>query len=367
MSTSIKNVSDSVGSVVNGPVTEFDAILAEPTTGTIDRTNAAEANMRFQMIDFKPTKMDLDRNPRLNVAYSAKKLEWLARNIFENGLLEPIMVNRREDGTDWVLKGHLRMHAIGIVRTEGLKAVPKSDGVAAKPTVEPQPNFMAKIKAIVLKGLTLEEELDFVMDHGTSTPLTRVEEYKSVKIMMSYGFTQELMAEKLGKSRPAVSKFVWVRRMPQCVEDLFLKSEDKDALKITDIQIGELYKAYGEDKDKKECEPKQAGPRFTKVWEKFVKDGSAPRVNALTGTALIEIVEQTTDEDLQSLLKAIARGDKKDTHVYLERIRLRMVPMGQVPPERLLNMLNTHIIKEGQDTVRNDGIVTAVESLPINA
>lgn len=315
-------------------------------TGTITGTEAAKAKKRVKSVKFNSIKLDLDRNPRLpGEAYKPSKIGWLARSIFQHGMLEMPTVSQRADGSLWLLKGHLRCMAVKLVRTEGIKA---GNPASEFPAIEANPHFMDDIDVIVLTGLTPAEELDLVMDHGMVTKLNKRERYRAGKELRKMGWTQEATAQKLGMSRPAFQKLDAVMRMPQCVEDAYLADpDDKDAKHINETLINSLYAAYNEDKKSNGFRPKQFGPKSLLVWEDFLKNGVPQRDKAFSADKMKEKAEFEDDHDLQDLFMAIANGKDDDFNAAVARIHLRLVPFGQiVPPAEPVDDLNATVIEE---------------------
>ena len=303
----------------------------EPVTEEFDRTNAADATETIRMIGYGRLKADHGRNPRTADRYTAAgEAGAKARSLLQRGLIRPLLVSEREDGSLWILQGHIRHAAIGLIRTVGLPAgTPKTE----KPAVAAIPDFMDKVKCSVLKGLSLKDELDLVMDHGESFPLNKREKYDAAKKLLNAGFSENFVFKKLGmKSRSPVSKLNHVSKMPACVEAMYVMDPKAEGyIDITDTVIDTLYVAYNKDKANG-CRLKTEGPEFTKLWEDFLANGPSARAKMIPRTKVLEKAERETDVDFREVLEAIANGDEELLASAAERVRERLA---QIPIESL--------------------------------
>lgn len=296
---------------------------------TVTPSGAADAKRTNRLVPYDKINVDKARNPRLPEEYAAKKIGWLSRNILLNGLLEDLVLSQREDGSLWLLKGHLRHAAIGILRNEGLEAgTPKAEN----PAIEKDADFMGQVQCKVYKGLSLRAELDLVMDHGTSTKLSNREVFLSLKIMVKSFFTVTEMALKIRKDRTATGQLVGLLRMPAVVEESFM-DEDKNKLFTSDF-IGKLNAARNEDdSDSKKAtgkglRPRTFGPKSEKMWEEFVSTGKKPgRVNGMKPEDLKTQSTVAEDDDLSDLLISIAENDQKGFEAAMIRLKIRLRPI----------------------------------------
>ena len=278
----LENVVEETETESNG-VETVDVSASVPTPegdGTIEGTDAANAKGKEQLVDFDRIVADHSRNPRLPSKYTADgPAGEKARSIWKHGLLNPLVVSKRRDGSIVVLQGHLRFGGITLIRTTGLPAIGKDVGTAIPAT----PSFMQKVKCRVLEGLSLSDELDLLMDHGTQTPLEKREYYVAAKTMLRAGFTEDLIAEKLGfKSRGPASVLVRVARMPECVEAAYMADPKSESyFPVTDTTINDLFKVYNAEQKRVGSRVKVGGTEFNASWEKVVGEGNAPRIKSL--------------------------------------------------------------------------------------
>ncbi len=137
---------------------------------------------------------DIDPNPnqpRQNVG----DLSELIASIREKGVLEPIIVRRRESRFQ-IVAGERRYRA---AIEAGLPEIPS-----------------------VVKELTDSEVMEVALiENLQRKDLTAFEEADGLKVLAeSHGFTHEMMAEKLGKSRTTVTETLTLSSMPDRVREL---------------------------------------------------------------------------------------------------------------------------------------------------
>jgi ParB family chromosome partitioning protein len=133
-------------------------------------------------------------------AMNADKLEELALSIREHGLLQPLLVTRASKDKYSLIAGERRWRAS---RLAGLDSVP-----------------------VVIKEATSGEILQMALveniQRADLNPLEAALAYKS--LVDDFGLTQEVVAERVGKSRSAVANSLRLLRLPpQVIESLSLE------------------------------------------------------------------------------------------------------------------------------------------------
>lgn len=120
------------------------------------------------------------RQPRQR--FDQEKLEELAQSLKRHGILQPLVVTKGPEPGRWVLlAGERRLRAAQLA---GLNTVPIREITA-----------------------TEEEQLELsIVENVQRDDLNPVEEAKAYRALMTtFGWTQEQIAERVGKSRPAVA------------------------------------------------------------------------------------------------------------------------------------------------------------------
>lgn len=126
-------------------------------------------------------------------SFSESGLEELAKSIEQNGIIQPILVRPMSDGSYQLIAGERRWRA---ARMAGLHEVPV--------TIREMSDEEASVFALI-ENLQRED-------------LSPVEEAEGLKSLIeSYGFTQEEAADRVGKSRTAVTNTLRLLKLPSPV------------------------------------------------------------------------------------------------------------------------------------------------------
>ena len=126
--------------------------------------------------------------------FDDEALAELAASITEVGVLQPIVVSRDHDGTLYLIAGERRWRA---ARKAGLVTIP------------------AVVRGATGKT-TLVEALVENVQRQDLTPLEEAHAYK--QLLENTGMNQEQVAERVGKSRPAVSNTLRLLQLPGTVQ-----------------------------------------------------------------------------------------------------------------------------------------------------
>ena len=153
--------------------------------------NSAEDNGNAGTV-LNINEIEPNRNqPRKN--FSENGLEELAKSIEQNGIIQPILVRPMSDGSYQLIAGERRWRA---ARMAGLHEVPV--------TIREMSDEEASVFALI-ENLQRED-------------LSPVEEAEGLKSLIeSYGFTQEEAADRVGKSRTAVTNTLRLLKLPSPV------------------------------------------------------------------------------------------------------------------------------------------------------
>jgi len=123
-------------------------------------------------------------------------LDELAASITEVGVLQPVVLSRAEDGSLYLIAGERRWRA---ARKAGLTTIPAVVRGATGDT-------------------TLVEALVENVQRQDLTPLEEAHAYK--QLLENTGMNQDQIAERVGKSRPAVSNTLRLLQLPGPVQRL---------------------------------------------------------------------------------------------------------------------------------------------------
>ena len=205
--------------------------------------------------------------------FKEEALQELADSIKENGVIQPIIVSKRGTGYR-IVAGERRWRAS---RLAGLKVIP----AIVRDLTDQQTMEQALIENIQRQDLNPLEEA-FAMDN----------------LMKEHGLTQEALAKKLGKSRPAIANTLRLINIDESLQD-FVRNGDLSAgharalLAITD-----------KDEQKKAADVvmiKELSVRETEEYvKKILSEEKAPRKTAAKTSSAVEISIKDVEHKLAS-------------------------------------------------------------------
>ena len=133
--------------------------------------------------------------------FPKESLTALAESIKENGLIQPVVVRQKKDGTYELAAGERRWRAAKLAGLETIPAV----------TQDYDDRSMAEMALVE----NLQREDLNPIDEGLA--------YQ--KLMDDYGLTQEDISREVGKSRPYVANMVRLLALPEEVKDFLSKGQ----------------------------------------------------------------------------------------------------------------------------------------------
>lgn len=160
--------------------------------------NSAESGISADIINI--TEIEPNRSqPRYN--FDEESLQELADSIREVGIIQPIIVRTQAIGGYQIVAGERRWRAAQIA---GLTEVP-----------------------VIIKDLGDREMAELALiENLQREDLDAVEEAEGYRhLMEEYSMTQEQVAERVGKSRPAVANSVRLLELPHQVLDMLKKGQ----------------------------------------------------------------------------------------------------------------------------------------------
>lgn len=162
----------------------LDALLGSEATA---QTTEALAEIPVDQIDVNP------RQPRKDFDQAA--LDELARSLRTTGMLQPVVV-RRVAGERWqLIAGERRWRA---ARQAGLERIP---------AVIREASDAESLELALVENL-LREDLN---------PMEEAEAYQ--QILAEFGWTQEVLAQRVGKDRSTIANSLRLLRLPRAIQD----------------------------------------------------------------------------------------------------------------------------------------------------
>ena len=133
--------------------------------------------------------------------FDEEALQELASSIKTHGVIQPLVVNREADGKYMIIAGERRWRA---AKRAGLLTVP----------------------AIVRDYTPLQIKEISLIDNLQREDLNPIETARAIKqLMTEYNYTQEQVADRIGKSRPAVANSLRLLTLSPSVIDLVEKNQ----------------------------------------------------------------------------------------------------------------------------------------------
>ena len=177
-------------------------------------------------------------------SFKTEELNELAASIKEHGILEPLILTEKPDGGYELVAGERRLRA---AKLAGLATVP----AIVKELAEQQKLEIALIENIQRENLN---------------PIEEAFSYR--RLMDEFGLTQQAVADKVGKSRPAVANAVRLLELPNEVQTALINGKINTgqarallSLENHDKQIQMLSSMLGERITVRELEHNVAGVR----------------------------------------------------------------------------------------------------------
>lgn len=208
--------------------------------------------------------------------FSTEALEELARSIGERGIIQPILAEQQDDGGYIIIAGERRYRA---AQMAGLTVVPVLPGVFSEDE---------KLEIALVENIQRQD-------------LTPIEEARAYReLMQRLELSQDELAQRLGRSRPAVANSLRLLKLPEAVHDLV------NAGAITGGHARTLLSITDQDRLVETARLVEADGVSVRVLEKMValiNDGATPRGSLLT---VIGAADEAPDDDAPT-------GDHRDT------------------------------------------------------
>ena len=171
----------------------LDAIFLSNAKMDDEKTEGKISSLRISQID--------PRSEQPRKYFDKDALEALARSITECGVLQPILVREFADGRYQIIAGERRFRAS------------KLAGLSEIPAIILDRDDKATAQIALIENVQRED----------LNPIEEAMGYKS--LIEEYGMTQEDLAERVGKSRPAITNAMRLLDLPENVLTLVATGE----------------------------------------------------------------------------------------------------------------------------------------------
>ncbi len=238
------------------------------------------------------------------------EIDALADSIKQNGLLQPILTRKLENGKYEIVAGERRYRAS---KKAGLKEIP-----------------------VFVKTLSDKDVLILsIIENVQREDLTPIEEAKAYQLMISdYKVTQQEVSEAVSKSRATVANMIRLLKLPAVVQNyisdlkitaghgkiLLSLENEKDIIRFAEIivkeniSVRELERLIKEEKNdtpkkKKKVVKEKELPQIEEITEKLSNKFNAKiKVNHKNNKGKI-LIEYSSKEELDNLVKMLLKED----------------------------------------------------------
>ncbi|RCK79517.1 MAG: Chromosome (plasmid) partitioning protein ParB [Candidatus Ozemobacter sibiricus] len=167
-------------------------MFADPVPFNHDDRQPADSPREFQLLPIEQV-VPNPRQPRRT--FDQEKLRELAASIRQHGVIQPILVRRMGDGYQ-IISGERRYQACKLLGVSHIPAVLKETG------------DQEAMLASLIENIQRED-------------LNPVEEAQAMReILLKYGLTHDQLAEKLGRSRSALTNRLRILQLPADIQKL---------------------------------------------------------------------------------------------------------------------------------------------------
>ncbi len=265
------------------------------------------ANVSLKLVDSNPFQ------PRTD--FDEESLQELAASIKEQGVIQPITIRKLDDGKFQLISGERRCRAALLA---GLTDIPAYIRTAN----DQEMREMAIVENIQRENLN---------------PIEIALGYQ--QLIEDYKFTQEVLSERLGKSRPSISNHLRLLKLPGEVQiglrqELISMGHARALITLDDVQtqldifhdiiaqglsvrdVEEIVKNLS---DAKENEPDSVNKKATKVGnnkryhdlQKSLSDfyGSKVQIKSRLGGKGSIVINFSSEEDLERILKLVQKQE----------------------------------------------------------
>ncbi len=163
-----------------------------------------QVSSKDRIIYLSPEEIQLNPyQPRKNFAH--QDLEDLINSIKEHGIIQPLIVSQTKEGKYQLIAGERRLRAAKFLD-------------------------LPKVPVILRKASEIEKlELSLVenIQRKDLNPIEKARAYQ--KLIEEFGYTQEKLAKKIGKSRPSVTNTLRLLSLPEEIKDALAKGRISEA------------------------------------------------------------------------------------------------------------------------------------------
>jgi len=255
----------------------LDALFVDNSIEEISPSSA----VKLKINDIEPNRMQ----PRKT--FDDEGLRELADSISKHGVIQPLLVRPFKDGTYQLVAGERRWRAS---RLAGLTEVP-----------------------VVIKELSDSETMEIALiENLQREDLNPIEEAEGLKLLIdNYNLTQEECAEKIGKSRPAITNALRLLALPVSLLNLVKEGKISSGHARTLLPLGEekLMFQLAEDIISKSLSVRQT----EKIVNNMLKGESTRQKKLKKRDPYFDEVELALQDSMHRKIKVLSDKNEKGT------------------------------------------------------
>ena len=268
-------------------------------------TEDVESEQKSGIVNIKINSVEPNKNqPRKT--FDADKIDVLAESIKEHGLIQPIIVTEGKNGIYTIVAGERRWRA---AKKAGLKEIPS-----------------------VIKEYTDEEVAEIALiENLQREDLNPIEEALGYRLLLEdFNLTQELISQRIGKSRSAIANSLRLLSLDDQIKKLLISGEISSghARAILSVESSELRLALV-----KRIIEDNLNVRQTEELAKQLNKKRVKKVKKDTSANDIAI------EDLENRIASVLGTKVKISHSP-KKGKIEIEYYGNDDLDRILNMLN---------------------------
>jgi ParB family chromosome partitioning protein len=149
--------------------------------------------------------------------FNPQKLQELAASFIENGIIQPIIVTKKDHTEYELIAGERRLEA---AKLANFKEVP-----------------------VIVRSVSPKEQLQFaVIENVQREDLNPIDEARAYsRLHDEFSLTQEQIAKLVGKDRATISNFIRLLKLPETVQEMVVKEELSSGHARAILQVQEDY------------------------------------------------------------------------------------------------------------------------------
>ncbi len=256
----------------------LDALIAS-SSESVDKTTGITT---VKIIDISPNKFQ----PRIE--FDQEKLEELANSLRESGIIQPIIVTKKDNSKYELIAGERRLEASKIA---GFIEVP-----------------------VIIRSVSPKEQLQFaIIENVQRENLSAIEEAKAYqKLSEDFGLTHGQIAKMVAKDRATVTNLIRLLKLNDNIQRLILKKKISTGHARTILQVEKHLRQDFADAILKH----KMSVRKAEATAKKMKNGDFPKKENISQSQQFDEFETELEDILQTKIKIVGKEDSGKISIH---------------------------------------------------